>query len=238
MPYKALLEAYYDRQKDVRQLLLKAAARIVPTEKDGKSFEDYEEPGTVTHVHSVIHGGDRIAQEPWPDGPLYRVSEAFRAACFDSDSMRLVMTHAPDLAREIILALLIERRPPRMDPDWSRDHILSERAVCLVHVHGFYPRFYTRGPFLLFLKVNPKAALSTIIRLVDFATERWMECQYDEKTRKIGVTLPVNGGTKCFIGDGQVYHWYHSGGDVLRQCGSNGRTDRTAGSATSPASPR
>lgn len=209
LPYRALLKAYPDKPDEVRELLLKAAARRIPTEEDGEAFEDYEPPGTVTHVQSMVHGGDRITQEPWPDGPLYRVDGVFRAACFETDAMRGVMTHAPDLAREIILALLIERRPPKMEHDYSRERMLTEDAACLEHDHGFYPRFYTRGPFLLFLKVNPKAALQTIIRLIDFATERWMECHYSREDRRTGMDLPIEGGIKRFIGDDQVYHWYH-----------------------------
>lgn len=209
LPYKALLEAYPDKPDAVHDLLLKAAARKVPTEEDGEAFEVYEPRGTVTHMHSNVLGGDRISQEPWPDGPLYRVDSAFRAACFETDALRGIMTLAPDLAREIILALLIERRPPKMEPECSRESMLSEDAVCLEHDHGFYPRFYTRGPFLLFLKVNPEAALKTIIRLIDFATERWMECHYGVEDRETGIDLPLDGDIKRFIGDNQVYHWYH-----------------------------
>jgi len=215
LPYEALLEAYRDKPKEVSELLLKAAARIVPKEDDAEAFKDYQPPGTVTHMHSIIHGGDRIAQDPWPDGPLYRVDDSFRAACFDCDAMRTLMTNAPDLAREIVLSLLIERRPPKMYPDWSRDRLLPEDAVGLEHDHSFYPRFYTRGPFLLFLNIKPEAGISTIVRLIDFATERWMESQYETSARTIGVDLPLGDGTKRFVGDGAVYHWYHG---VARSC--------------------
>lgn len=209
LPYTALLEAYPDQQDAVRGLLMKAAARIEPTEEDGELFARYEAPGTVTRVQSIIHGGERIAQPPWPDGPLFRVDDAFRGACFETDALRGIMADAPDLAREIILSLLIQRRPPKMEPDYSRESILPEDAVCLVHDHSFYPRFYTRGPFLLFLRVNPNAALLTIIRLIDFATERWMESRYNEEDRQTGLDIPLAGGDRRFIGDADVFHWYH-----------------------------
>ena len=209
IPYKALLEAYQDKPDEVRDLLLKAAARRVPTKEDGVAFEDYEAPGTVTHMQSLICGGDRVAQEPWPDGPLYRVSDAFRAACLHTDALRSIMQHAPDLASEIILALLIEPRPPKMEYDYQRDTIFNKHAVCLAGDHDFYPRFYTRGPFLLFLRINPQVALQTIIKLIDFATVRWMERSYSEEDRTLGIDLPLDSGLKRFIGDKDVYDWYH-----------------------------
>ena len=119
------------------------------------------------------------------------------------------MTHAPDLAREIILALLIERRPPKMEPDYSVNNMLPDHAVCLEGTENFYPRFYTRGPFLLFLRINPEAALQTIIRLIDFATERWMEHHHREDGVKSGIDVPIDGHMKHFSGDREVYHWYH-----------------------------
>lgn len=210
LPYTALLEAYRDKPDDVRELLLKAAARVEPTTEDGELFKDYEPPGTVTEVRSIIGGGKRVVQEPWPDGPLCRVDEAFRGACFETDAMRGIMEEAPELAREIVLALLIECRPPKMEHDYhSRQSMLPEDEVCLVHDHGFYPRFYTRGPFLLFSKTQPEAALRTITRLIDFATERWMESRYDKEHRGMGLDIPLTNGEKRFVGDADVFNWYH-----------------------------
>ena len=165
----------------------------------------------MTHTRAIIPaiGGDRTAQEPWPDGPLYRVDEAFRAACIETDALRKVMTNAPDLASEIILALLIEPRPPKMEYDYFPEHILPDDAVCLEDDNSFYPRFYSRGPFLLFLNINAEAALKTIIKLIDFATERWMECKYQEQYGRTGIDLLINGSIKRFKGDIEVYHWYH-----------------------------
>jgi hypothetical protein len=210
LPYTALIEAYPDQPEAVRELLRKAAARVEPTMEDGELFSQYEAPGTVTHVQSRIYGGRRVVQEAWPDGPLYRVDGAFRGACLETDALRGIMADAPDLAREVILSLLIERRPPKMKPDYySLESMLPEDAVCLERDHSFYPRFYTRGPFLLFLRVNPDAALMTIIRLIDFATERWMESRYTVEGRRKGLDIPLSDGDKRFVGDTDVFHWYH-----------------------------
>ena len=207
--YRALLEAYPDKPEAVRDLLLLAAARRIPTVDDGGVFEDYRPPGKLTRGQPAFMVAGRIEQEPWPDGPFYRVDSAFRAACFEMDALRAVMLHAPDLAREIILALLIERRPPTFEPNIPDGCGLPEDAVCLEDDNCLYPRFYTKGPFLLFFRVNPDAALKTVIQLIGFATDRWMECHYGEHERTSGIDLAVAGAAKRFIGDYKVFHWYH-----------------------------
>jgi len=217
LPYKAVLEAFQDKPEEVRDLVLKAAARRESTEGDGEAFKYYKPPGTITHIDSIIYGGDRVTLEPWTDGPLYRVDESFRRACLETDALRGIMKEDPELAKEIILALLIQVRPPRMDLDYHDSMELIDREVGLEHDGLFFPRFYTRGPFLLFLRVNLEPAMETIIRLVDFATERWMEVRYEAEARNAGIDLPLTNGIKRFIGDGQVYHWYHAtvGSDIV-----------------------
>ena len=62
---------------------------------------------------------------------------------------------------------------------------------------------------MLFLRINPQVALQTIIKLIDFATVRWMERSYSEEDRTLGIDLPLDSGLKRFIGDKDVYDWYH-----------------------------
>jgi len=219
IPYRAVLEAFHDKPNEVREIALKACARIVPTKQDGKPFDFYESPGTVVHSNSIIYGGDRITQEPWPDGPLYRADDVFRAVCFNSDALRIIMEDEPSLAKEIILALTIEAKPPRgsfVDSDWHND-ILPERRLCLIDHSLFYPRFYTRGPFLLFLRVNPQIALETCISLIDFATNRWIEGQSDDENLSAEVELNIGDEKKLFRGNANIFHWYHAitGSDVV-----------------------
>ena len=40
--------------------------------------------------------------------------------------------------------------------------------------HG-YPAYYWKGPFLTFLQTAPQQGLDAIIRLVNYATQRWLE---------------------------------------------------------------
>ncbi len=209
LPYKALIEAFSVRPDDVRNLLLKAAGRVKPTKEDGKLFEGYRPPGTVARVTSSFQGWIETEQPPWPEGPCIRVCDSFRSTCLDSDALNVIMVTAPDLAQEIILALLIEYRPSKKEPPDHRWMKLREEEVGLERVHSFSPRFYTRGPFLRFLWASVEAALQTIIRLVDFATERWMESRYEESSRNVGIDISLPDGIRHFVGDPDVFHWYH-----------------------------
>lgn len=208
LPYKAALEAYPVMPDEVKEFALKASARIAPTEQDGEAFQHYKPAGTAVYSHSRLFGGGRTVREPWPAGPLYRVDETFKATCLETDALRSIMSQAPGLASEIILVLLIEA--PKMDPEYDDLNIFPGRRMGLADDIEFYPRFYTRGPFLLFLRINPKLALETIIQLVDFATERWMEANYKDDARHAGIDLPSTIGFRHFIGDSHVYHWYHA----------------------------
>ena len=213
LPYTALLEAYPDQPDTVQELLLKLAARVVPQEDDGELFARYKAPGTVTHMQSFMPGGELVAQEPWPDGPLFRVNDIFRASCLETDALCDIMNDAPDLAREIILALLIEYPSPKMTYDFNSRSMLGAENVGLEDNHSFYPRFYTKGPFLLFLRTNTEVGLHAIIDLVDFATERWMDYHYPKDNCKTGFDILLPNEKKCFIGDGNVFHWYHGYSD-------------------------
>jgi hypothetical protein len=217
LPYIAALEAYCDNTDDVREFALKACSRIVPTEEDGDAFEEYSPPGSVTISYSHIYGGERITPEPWPVGPLYRVDDAFRAACLEYGALRVIMEQDPELASEIILALLVEARSPLMDSEIDFGLLNIDKKLGIVDHNLFYPRFFTKGPFLPFLYNNPEFALKTIIHLVDFATKRWIEANYTEDNTQLILKLPYKFGTKDFIGDSQVFDWYHAliGSDVI-----------------------
>lgn len=111
----------------------------------------------------------REAKEPWPDGPRYSVDRDFQDICLETDALYPLIAAKPQLAKEILLALLIERR---MEPDAIFDHQdFFDRLGCSYR-HGMYPPLYTQGPFLYFLKSAPKQALDFTIRLVDFTTGR------------------------------------------------------------------
>lgn len=207
--YEALLEAYHDQPQEVREVLLQCAGRVVPPAERIEALRNSAGRALAARFRWPLPWQEGILQEPWPDGPLFRSDGAFRSACLETDSLRTTMVYAPDLASELVLALLIELRVPEEGSGSSGSYLLPQRALCLQDEQGFFPRFYTRGPFLLFLKVNPEAGLHCIVRLVDFAAARWMEHHYPPEQRGSGIDIRVNGQPKRFVGDADVYHWYH-----------------------------
>ena len=52
----------------------------------------------------------------------------------------------------------------------------GERGLGLNDVREWGAPFYSRGPVYFFLKQAPADAIEMIVRLVNFATERWARC--------------------------------------------------------------
>jgi len=209
-PFDALIYAYPEEPQEVSLLLRKAAGRVVPTSDDLEVFEDYRAPGTVWE-ESYFHGGGggRTEElEPWTDGPMYRPNEALRACCLHWDALRGLIYRNANLASELILALLIDKRPPKKEHVDRDRHMFLDDKVGLRDNHDFYPRFYTKGPFLLFLNADPGVGLRTIISLIDFATERWMDTHYKGDAKSAGIDLIILGKKKTFVGDERVLKWF------------------------------
>lgn len=144
--------------------------------------------------------------DPWPDGPKRRVDEAFRDAVLTTDSLLALMSSRPETAQEVLLACCIEE--PQNEYDRTHSLRLDESGFAFWHNH--LPAMYFTGPWLLFLRTSPAHALKTILRLIDFATDRWAD-GYKAFTRS--AELPAfkilfDGTGKNFIGDGNVYNWH------------------------------
>lgn len=200
LAFEAALWAYPGDTESIRALTLKASGRIPPTEKDGENWKGYAPPGAPRQKYFLDAGPDRVP-DPWPLGPISRPNGAFREICLHKNGLAVVMLHDTELAGEIILSLCIEQN------DGRKQGLLDCADMGLVHHFGFYPRFYNKGPFLTFLDAAPKQALYTIISLIDFCTERWREDNHS--TEVDGITLLLDGEEKKFIGDSNVYHFYH-----------------------------
>ena len=150
---------------------------------------------------------------PWPDGPKRRIYDSFRRVALTPHSVIPLLRHRPQVAAEVLLAVCIEdphEGNPFGDSDildyletWSWDHAT--------------PPMYFRGPFLNALIVAPEIAIDVVIRLVNFATERWAESDQrwearyrekegdDEKIRHAEVT--IEGTPQRWLGDLRVYGW-------------------------------
>ena len=95
-------------------------------------------------------------RKPWPDGPRARVDEAFQNVVLETAAVRELCRVRPSIAREVVLATLIEE--PR-EEGWS-GHSLRGMDFDVVERHGWLPALYMTGPFLLCLRENFTEGLS------------------------------------------------------------------------------
>lgn len=167
----------------------------------------------VSNKHLLtILGSDEIEpSQPWPDGPIDRVDYDFQKLCLetDIDALYPIIESFPDKAQEIILALLIEHPHSR-----SRDDLTQDRYTGLTYEHGWFPPFYTRGPFYYFLNTHPDKGLELIISLINFATERWADRWSNEIEEPPHIDIEYPWGKKKYLGDAYVYYWYRDVGNV------------------------
>jgi len=143
------------------------------------------------------------------DGPLREVSEGFQSAVMETVALNGLMAVRPDVAREVLLAVCIEE-PKRSDPN-DRLHLLQRLG--LADWRRGYPGMYWKGPFLRFLQTAPAQGLDAIVRLVNYATARWIgdglgREPTDEERKRYGFEFEFNGKPVCWVGDGNVYAWH------------------------------
>lgn len=210
VPFEALLGAFIDEPEKVKSLLELGAGMVVPDEKDGDLYERYEAPGTVIKTSSPFYGKTLTRLEPWPSGPHFEPHDILAKICLESGSLVAVFLKEPSWARRLLIALLIEepqRSEDPPDPDENRFGGLRD-TVGLRGSFNWNPCMFDKGPFLSFLLFAPDEGLKTIIELVDFATHRYME-RYGDEANSQGMTLLVDGEDKFFIGNHDVFHWFH-----------------------------
>ncbi len=157
-------------------------------------------------VQSIMGTYESEIPAPWPRGPLARPDHAFRDLCLgasDHDTMYPLILSMPHIAREVILALLIEEPKPS-DPFEYRIRDTYE----IVDMHGWFPPFYTHGTFYFFLKSNVLEGVGLILDLVNFATERWAAYREKEEDEVPGLEIEIISNKRIWLGDGRVYFWY------------------------------
>jgi len=143
----------------------------------------------------------RPARPPWPDGPRRRIDEAFRAVVRSDTGMIVLSRFRPAVAREVILAALIEDGAER--PAHSG---LSEGEPVELISPGDErgPAWWIRGPFSILLQADRTEGLRCILQLVEFATARWAEAHPAVPT----IDVLTTGGTHRYLGNPGVYAWY------------------------------
>lgn len=156
-----------------------------------------------TGVYSRMLGRLR---KPWPDGPKRRVDEHFSEAVLAGDALRPLMVSRPAIAQELILAAYIEE--PQHQNEYESSMRLNDGGFA--HQWKHTPAMYFSGPWLLFLRVNPAHALATIIRITDFATDRWLEGfqRFNQTKEEPGYRIQFADGYKDYVGSADVYNWH------------------------------
>lgn len=196
--YSAFLAGVNERPDAVAELSLKLCKRIkVERPKSNK------DKGTMLRPKSLFAGAKIRDAQQWPDGPYENVDEAFEKVCLDQDSLEPMIQVLPEKAMEVCLALLIE--PPS---EVSFGYDSSHYHLDINEPHGWFPPFYSRGPFLYFFKHHPITGVELVLKLVNFATRQWINSYIDKGYDIPKFTIPVDGNDKDFIGDDRVYYWF------------------------------
>ena len=141
---------------------------------------------------------------PWPLGARGEVDKDFRTVCFKENGLQPLMRARPELAAEILLALIIEDQPER---EYRSDHF--DVDLGLDYPKDAYPTAFWKSPFSTFLQVAPDVGLDALIALVNFSTERWSaDAIKGREGPPPGVTLQFEDGSeKVFPGRRQVFGW-------------------------------
>jgi|GEM_PF-5138339 len=197
--YKPLLAAINEKTSEVTQLLRRLCKRDNSDFLEKEDNKDRPTPKSRPEKFKIREA------KPWQHGPFARVDDGLEEICLNEDSLIPVVRHSPQLASEILLALLID--PPK-EIYYGYDH---HYKFDINEPRKWFPPFYTRGPFLNFLRIQPNVAMDTIIALVNFMTERW-------STRMKGAVpqtqLNMDGSLKQYIGDQSVYFWFRDVGSA------------------------
>jgi hypothetical protein len=152
-------------------------------------------------------GSFRERLPPWPLGSRDKVDRDFRTACIKENGISSLMRAQPELAAEVLLALIIEDQPER---EYGSERF--EMDLGLEYPEDAYPTAFWKSPFFPFFQLAPKTALTSLITLVNFCTERWVaEAMKGRAGAPPGVTLQfADGSEKTFSGWWQVFGWPQS----------------------------
>lgn len=181
--YSAALQAVKECPNEVITFALCACGRsepTVPLTSDSNPDEpEFQRPTLSPELEAALNFAPpwrelEIEIPAWPDGPSWPVDDHFRNVCLHQFGLLRIIALKPEIAAEIILALIIREGGTRLqENDFRSIHFDFE----LIDRLQWFPPFYDRGPFLNLLTAHPAVGLETIIKLVNFTTDRWSEMQ-------------------------------------------------------------
>lgn len=183
--WRAVLAAARERRQDVVEI----SAALTPADVS----EDEELDGESS-------SGSRRGRRP-------RVDQVFRETCLDGDAIHPLIVADAGLAGEILFAVLAPR-PPRSGMGLPGDELSVGRLA------GWFIPLYTRGPFLMFLRTAPTEARAFVVRLIEAATDSWVETRRDE-VASAGLSVDCGDlGSFRVRGDEYVMQWYRGDAQV------------------------
>lgn len=181
----------------------KAEAHANRMKTDGDYKAQHEKRTRVP----VSLGSFRERLPPWPLGGTRRIDRDFRVACTKENGLQPLIRAHPELAAEVLLALIIENEPER---EYGADRFRTDLG--LEYAEDAYPTAFWKSPFFSFFQLAPGIALTALIALVNFCTERWVAGVMKGRSGEVpGVTLQfADGSEKTFPGWWQVFGWPQS----------------------------
>ena len=137
-----------------------------------------ERQGMLRSLPSPMSRGKR--RDPWPDGPRGQVVRTFQEACLNSWAFPTFARVRPEAALEVLLAGLYRRAAGR-SPLWPVGFWIIaawNTGRKAIHLSTFAGRSFE------FLRAAPEHGLSFVLRIVNFATHRYL----DDIRRKSGTS--------------------------------------------------
>ena len=146
-----------------------------------------------------------------PGGRVKRVivERDFREVCLSPDGLAPVMAARPTLAQSILLACLA---PEEIDDDFS---VGITNALGIKDTES-RQTLYTEGPFSRFFHIDPMTAAQALTKVMDVATDRWVEAEAAAGRSHQGVRFTVGERSTSWRGDGSVMFSYRGGPMVPR----------------------
>ena len=96
------------------------------------------------------------------------------------------MRATPRVAGEVLLACIIESEPKQESGSSYR----LDRDLGIEFDSRGYPTAPWKSPFYAFLQINADVALEFLHQLVNFSTERWIECVSKPDWKPTPLSLP------------------------------------------------
>jgi hypothetical protein len=217
--YSAALRAASQNTERGVSLALKAAGRK-EWEKDDLTEEADEGWRGKWHDRSFFGGqGSRVIKpvDAWPNGPHRTISRDFYKAWFEGNASNPIFIKRAAAACEITLALLI---------DWPKTAISRGDHDMRADCQGFRfeadqikSAFWTKGPFIGYLRSNWRPAFELIISITNFATDRY-EDWWPYSPGVETVVIKTSSDETEWKGNHQVFAWnrYHMNTPSMVTC--------------------